>query len=77
MSYAEIKTSRQTAAELEHLLDIQFEFIGTETPKNKPAQKAYYSGVLAAAEYLFSVTRDRLGRHHIKPYPTESTEQEE
>lgn len=52
-TYAELKISQQSATELAKVLDKQFGFIQTETLENKPTQKAYYSGMLAATEYFF------------------------
>lgn len=67
--YAELKTSRQTAAELERVLDKHFGFIETTTKEHKREQEAFYEGMLYAAELLFKVKKDKQGKHHIKPYP--------
>ena len=69
--YAELKTSRQTAAELEQALDKHFGFIETTTEEYKREQEAFYEGMLYAAELLFSVKKDEQRKHHIKPYPTD------
>ena len=69
--YAELKTSRQTAAELERVLDKHFGFIETTTEEYKREQEAFYEGMLYVAGMLFSVKRDKQGKHHIKPYPSD------
>lgn len=68
-NYTELKTSRQTAADLVHVLDKQYSFIGTDKPQYKQQQAAYYMGMLAATELLFAVTVDEQHKHTIQPYP--------
>ena len=68
-NYTELKTNRQTAAELARVLDKQYGFIGTDKPQYRQQQAAYYMGMLAATELLFKVTVDEQHKHHIQPYP--------
>ena len=59
--------------ELEHVLDLQYGFIPTVRAEDKGRQKAYYEGILTAAQLLYKVWREENGKHHIEVYHYDNT----
>lgn len=67
--YAELKTSKESVAKLVAELDKHYAFISTTPEQYRREQEDFYDGIFYAAGILFSATRDKQGKHHIKPYP--------